>query len=453
MGCSVDAVKRVRGWAEPIHVVPAAGFPMMEGISMFKSSFKLILFVWLFAALSILALTFFADAPQNNIAFASSLPRVTSIWGGARHLIALKSDGTVWDWGYNWYGKLGDGTLVDRHTPIQVHGPGDVAYLSSITAIMGGESHNFALKSDGTIWSWGWNGLGQLGDGSFTDRYTPVQVNGLGSVTALGGRGYHSLAIKTDGTVWTWGYNVAGELGYDTSSSPCPPPMFNFCSSLPGQVMGLSQVMTVTGGYVHSLAVLSDQTLRAWGGNSDGQLGNGDASYLSSMLPVTVSGLMNVSQVSAGWKHSLALKTDGTVWAWGRNDRGEVGTGMTTTKGITLPVQVTGLNSMTAVSGGDCHSISLKSDGTVWSWGCNDRGQLGDGTWVDKSTPVRVNGLTNVIFVTARDYHNAAIKSDGSVWTWGWNINGQLGDNTTTDRNVPVRVILDATAYLPMILK
>ena len=320
---------------------------------------------------------------------------------------------------------------------------------------MGGESHNFALKSDGTVWSWGWNGFGQLGDGTYTERHTPVQVSGLISVTALGGRGYHSLAIKSDGTVWTWGYNAFGELGYDTSASPCPSPSLYTCSNLPGSVIGLSGVLTVTGGYVHSLALMSDHTLRAWGGNSRGQLGNGDGSYASSSSPVIVSGLTSVSQVSAGWKHTLALKSNGTVWAWGQNDNGEVGNGIKSTIGVTLPIQVSGLTNMTAVSGGDCHSIALKSDGTVWAWGCNDRGQLGDGTWVDKSTPVQVSGLTNVIFIAARDYHNAVLKADGSVWSWGWNINGQLGDNTTTDRNVPVRVLFPdpQSSYLPMIQK
>jgi alpha-tubulin suppressor-like RCC1 family protein len=398
-------------------------------------------------------------AETARAAPSASASKVVSIWGGARHLIVLKSDGTVWDWGYNLNGKLGDNTAStgsdlsnDRHVPIQVHGPNNVGYLNSITAIMGGEIHNFALKSDGTVWSWGWNSFGQLGDGTYTERHTPVQVSGLISVTALGGRGYHSLAIKSDGTVWTWGYNAAGELGYDTSASPCSPPFTNTCSNVPGQVIGLSGVLTVTGGYVHSLALLSDHTLRSWGSNANGQLGNGDASYQSSSAPVMVSGLTNVTQVSAGWKHTVALKSDGTVWAWGRNDRGEVGNGITTTKGITMPAQVGGLSNMIAVSGGDCHTAALKSDGTVWTWGCNERGELGDGTWIDKSTPVQVKGLSDVIFITARDYHNAALKSDGTVWTWGWNINGQLGDNTTTDRNVPVQVIfVQPSVFLPLI--
>ncbi len=173
---------------------------------------------------------------------------------------------------------------------------------------------------------------------------------------------------------------------------------------MPGQVIGLSGVLTVTGGYEHSAALMPDHTLRAWGLNSDGQLGDGDGSYQSSSVPVMVSGLTNVAQVSAGWKHTVALKSDGTVWAWGRNDRGEVGNGITTTKGMTVPVQVGGLSNVIAVSGGDCHT--------------------------------------------------AALKANDTVWTWGWNINGQLGDNTTTDRNIPVQVIfVQSSVFLSLMLR
>jgi len=374
---------------------------------------------------------------------------VVSIWGGARHGIALKSDGTVWDWGTNLNGKLGDGTLTERHIPIQVHGPGDVGYLNSITAIMGGEIHNFALKSDGTVWSWGWNSFGQLGDGTFTERHTPVQVSGIVSVIALGGRGYHSLAIKSDGTVWTWGWNSSGQLGVTTAITR---------SAVPVQVIGLSGVLTVTGGYNFSLALMPDHTLRSWGNNGNGQLGDG--TNLNSSVPVTVSGLSNVSQVSAGWKHVVALKSDGTVWTWGQNSNGQLGNGISSTTGLSVPIQVSGLSNVIAVSGGDCHTAALKSDGTVWTWGCNNNSkgvgnfELGDGTNIERHTPVQVSGLSNVIAIAARDYHNYAIKSDGSVWAWGFNENGQLGDNTTIDRNIPVQVLfLPRSVFLPIVIR
>jgi alpha-tubulin suppressor-like RCC1 family protein len=367
---------------------------------------------------------------------------VVSIWGGARHCIVLKSDGTVWDWGFNWFGKLGDGTAStfgatatnnDRHTPVQVHGSGDVGFLTGINAIMGGEAHNFALKADGTVWSGGGNSLGQLGDGTNTDRYTPVQISGLTSVTSLGGRGYHSLAIKSDGSVWTWGFNGSGQLGDGTTTN----------RNVPVAVNGLDGVTAITGGYDFSIALNLDHTLRSWGSNQHGQLGTGSAA--SSTIPLTVSGMSNVVQVSAGWKHALALKSDGTVWTWGQNFNGELGNGTSTDSSV--PVQVAGLTGVIAVSGGDCHSAALKSDATVWAWGCNNTAngvgnfEVGDGTGIERHTPVQVVGLTGVIAIAARDYHNIALKADGSVWTWGFNANGQLGDNTTIDRSTPVQVL------------
>jgi alpha-tubulin suppressor-like RCC1 family protein len=376
----------------------------------------------------------------DGLILSSSPIRVLSIWGGARHSIVLKSDGTVWDWGMNWSGKLGDNTTSvfsdppnyaggsnDRFTPIQVHGQGNVGYLNSIVAIMGGESHNFALKSDGSVWAWGWNAMGQLGDETFTDSYTPVQVSGLNSVIALGGRAYHSLALRSDGTVWTWGWNGGGQLADGTTTN----------GNIPVQVGGLSGVLKVTGGYKHSLALMSDHTLRSWGTNTAGQLGNGY--YNNSSVPVQVSILSNAIQMSAGWNHNVALKSDGTVWTWGENTNGELGNDSTTNSNV--PIQVGGLSNMIAVSGGDFHSAALKSDGTVWTWGWNRDGQLGDGTNAERHTPVQVKGLSNIIAIAARDHHNLALKSDGTVWAWGWNINGQLGDGTTLDRNIPVQVI------------
>jgi alpha-tubulin suppressor-like RCC1 family protein len=390
-----------------------------------------------------------ACAPKVGVAVAPA--RVMSIWGGARHGIALQSDGTVWTWGVNYHGMLGDGTLAERHTPIQVHGPGNIGMLSSITAVMGGEQHNLALKSDGTVWAWGWNAFGQLGDGTYTDSYIPVQVSGLISATALGGRGYHSLAIGPGGTVWDWGLNSYGQLGITTAITR---------SAVPTQVLGLGGVLTVTGGYNFSLALMPDLTLRAWGCDTHGELGDG--TNTSTSVPVPVSSLSNVTQVSAGWKHVVALESDGTVWTWGQNDHGQLGNGIASTTGVSVPVQVSGISNVIAVSGGDCHTTALRADGTVWAWGCNNSSgngagndELGDGTNIERHTPVQVMGLTDVIAITARDYHNYAIKSDGTVWAWGWNINGQLGDNTTIDRNVPVQVqfppALNVWLYLPLV--
>jgi YD repeat-containing protein len=293
--------------------------------------------------------------------------------------------------------------------------------------------------------------VGQLGDGTYTNTVIPVRVSGLTSVRSLGGRGYHNLAIQSNGTVWAWGWNSRGQLGHDTSTSPCPAPLAGTCSNVPVQVIGITNPLTVTGGGFFSLALMPDHTLRAWGANEFGQLGDG--SYMDRSTPVPVSSVLsNVVQVSAGWKHAVALRSDGTVWTWGDNTYGQIGNGSTSTQGISVPFQVAGLNNARAVSGGDRFTAILNADGTVWTWGWNGFGQLGDGTNTDRSTPVQVVGLNNVIAIAARDYHALAIKSDGTVWAWGSGGNGELGNNDTKDRNTPVQVLfLERAFFLPLV--
>jgi alpha-tubulin suppressor-like RCC1 family protein len=398
---------------------------------------------------------------NQNVGSPSSSPSVISIWGGARESIALKSDGTVWDWGINncgllgtgSCGKLGDGTIIERHIPTQVHGPGNIGYLNSITAIMGGEHTNYALKSDGTLWAWGGNFTGQLGDGTYTNTVVPVQVSGLISVTKLGGRGYHNLAVKSDGTVWAWGWNKFGALGHDTSGSPCPNGLYGTCSNVPLQVIGVTNQLTVTGGGFFSLALMPDHTLLAWGQGNHGELGDG--SFANQSMPVQVNSVLsNVVNVSAGWFHAVALTSDGKVWTWGDNFVGEIGNGITSTTGISVPFQVPGLSNVIGVSAGDGFTAILKSDGTVWTWGGNNFGELGNGTFNDQSIPIQVKNLSNVNYLAARDYHVLVIKSDGSVWAWGSNENGECGDNTVIDRTLPVRVIfLNNQFYLPLVVR
>jgi alpha-tubulin suppressor-like RCC1 family protein len=268
-----------------------------------------------------------AGAPAAN---ASPLD-IVSIWGGARESIALRRDGTVWSWGINSCdpnnfsvgacGKLGDGTSTQRQVPVEVHGPGNSGYLDSVTAIIGGEHHNLALRSDGTIWAWGANFVGQLGTGNFVNTETPVQVSGLISVTKLGGRGYHSLAVTIDGNVWAWGWNSKGQLGHDTTGQACSPPLFGTCSNVPVQVLGISNPLTVTGGGFFSLALMPDHTVMAWGANGSGELGDG--SYANRAAPVQVSAVLShVVNISAGWAHAVALTDDGKVWTWGDNTNG-----------------------------------------------------------------------------------------------------------------------------------
>src|SRR5579859_1912440 len=339
---------------------------------------------------------------------------VISIWGGARESIALKSDGSVWTWGLNSCnpsnlgigpcGKLGDGTANDRNVPVEVHGPGISGYLDSVTAIMGGEHHNLAIRADGTLWAWGANFVGQLGDGNYANTEIPVQVSGLVSVTKLGGRGYHSLAVTADGKVWAWGWNKYGELGHDTTGQNCPyVSVTTTCSDVPVRVLGISNPLTVTGGGFFSLALMPDHAVRSWGSGGHGQIGNG--SFADQPSPVAVSAVLShVAQLSAGWFHAVALTDDGHVWTWGDNTNGEIGNGVTSTQGISVPFEVPGLSNMVAVSGGDGFTGALKGDGTVWTWGLNQYLELGNNTNVAYSTvPVQVFGLDHVKLYAARD--------------------------------------------------
>ncbi len=341
---------------------------------------------------------------------------------------AQTASDTVWAWGDNGAGQLGDGTATAGGAPVQVGG------LGGVTAISAGSYHSLALTSDGTVWAWGYNGGGQLGaetaascgdpPGDPCNRI-PVQVGGLAAAAAIAAGDYHSLALARDGTVWAWGESALGQLGAETTTACANPPGLDVaCSRTPMHVGGLSEVAAISAGGFHSLALKADGSVWAWGYNDSGQLGVdtatacADSSGLDvpcSYAPLRVDGLGEIAAIAAGRRHSLALGQDGTVWAWGANSNGQLGDGTMIghLKGV---IQVDGLGDMIGVAAGE-GSLALKSDGTVWVWGANSVAPLDD----DRPRPAQVGGLDGVVAVAAGDVDNLALARDGTVWAWGWN--------------------------------
>jgi alpha-tubulin suppressor-like RCC1 family protein len=287
-----------------------------------------------------------------------------------------------------------------------------------------------AIKTDGTLWAWGKNDVGQLGLGNTTNQYSPVQV-GSGTTWASVTAGYaQTLARKTDGTLWAWGSNEYGQLGIGNTTN----------QSDPVQVGSGTTWASVAAGSNHTLARKTDGTLWAWGYNGNGQLGIGNNTQ--QMVPVQVGSGTTWASVSAVGSYTLARKTNGTLWAWGDNYYGQLGIG---TSGLYSeqysPVQVGSGTTWASVTAGIFNTLAIKTDGTLWAWGYNDQGELGIGNTTNQSVPVQVGSGTTWASVTAGQYHTLAIKIDGTLWAWGSNGSGQLGIGNTTQQNNPVQMV------------
>jgi len=356
-------------------------------------------------------------------------PNRWAAWGAAALAAGLgllataSAQDTVWAWGANDKGQLGDNSTTERHEPVGVH------HLTRIVGVSAGMALSFALRSDGTVWAWGDGRIGYLGDGrTDAEEHEPIQVHSLGDVVAISSGDLHCLALRNDGTVWAWGSDYYGQVGNDSSVMDPYEPVL---------VHNLTDAVAVAGGFGHSLAIRNDATVCAWGDNYFGELGDGTTGG-TSHAPVQTLNLTDVVAIAAGNGHSLALRSDGTVWAWGANSHGQLGNDSTTPRDV--PVQVHNLAGVVAIAAGHTHSLALASDGTVWAWGNNYAGKLGDNTTTERHEPVQVHGLTQVVALAGGHQHSFALKSDGTVWAWGWNTTGQLGDDSTTERHEPVQV-------------
>jgi alpha-tubulin suppressor-like RCC1 family protein len=375
-------------------------------------------------------------ATRGSGGSASATASATAIAAGLIHSCALTSTGSVKCWGYNGHNELGNGTTTDRWMPVDVSG-----LSGGVTAIAAGLRHGCALTSSGAVKCWGYNYYGQLGDGTTSNRSTPVDVSGLsGGVTAIAGA-FHSCAITRAGGVKCWGLNDYGQLGDGTTSG----------RSTPVDVSGLSGGVTaIAVGSAHSCALSSAGGVKCWGANYYGQLGDGTTSDRST--PVDVSGLRGgVTAIAAGGLFTCSLTSAGGVKCWGLNAAGQLGDG--TTRNRSTPVDVSGLRGgVTAIAAdrgrgnpGEGHSCALTSVGGVKCWGYNNNGQLGDGTTRNRSTPLDVSGLRGgVTAISAGGRHSCALTRTGGVKCWGYNSFHQLGDGATgsnVDRLRPVDVV------------
>jgi alpha-tubulin suppressor-like RCC1 family protein len=417
-----------------------------------------------------------SDAPLK----IEGLTDVVAIAAGGRHSIALRRDGTVKVWGTNGYGQLCNGTTTAATSPINLMPPADTKAAPRYTAIAAGQFHTLAVDDTGHVWSCGWNVFGQLGNGRASKPREGEPrlsaVVGLDEVVAVAAGHLHSLALRRNGTVFGWGYNTQGQVGNESSET-----------HEPDLVKHVSGGIALTAGATTSFVVLADHTVVAWGANVFGALGNNSLHNFNG--PTKVPGLRNVRLlvaggnrgmaiadppavaqlaatgaddhgqmgpfragqdedipdqlrrplgVGAGYQHSLAIARDGTVWAWGRNDHGQLGNGKTGDSAV--PVRVVGLENVAAVTGGEHHSLALRSDGTVWGWGSNAHGQLGGSSTTDSLVPIQVTGLDQIVAIASGASHNLALRFDRRVWSWGLDDHGQLGLMGGGETRVPSEV-------------
>lgn len=368
-------------------------------------------------------------APTNSTVAAPTLVSalgtsgVTMVATARTHACALKG-GLLYCWGLNDYGAVGDGTTTNRATPVQVLGlPG------AMVSVAVGNWHSCGISSNARALCWGYNAEGQLGGGTAIGRATPVAVPGLQAGVQLVRAGlHHTCAINSSRGAMCWGSGGLGQLGNGADSTSSTP--------VPVSTLG-SGVKSLAVGGQHTCALTGDGLVHCWGDNDSGQLGNGTRDWAST--PVQVAGLSGIVAISAGWTHTCAVKYNGAVYCWGEDSNGALGLGAT--RSTLTPLQVGGLPAAIDISGMLYHQCALTAAREVWCWGNNTNGQLGNGSNTDSGVPVKVQGFTSpVAVVSAGMYHNCAITSAGAVMCWGYGGYGQIGDGVPEDSDYPVQV-------------
>lgn len=342
-----------------------------------------------------------------------------SFSGGEEHSVAIMNNGSLWTWGWNIYGQLGDGTTINRLTPTQIGTNTDWAKISATHAI-----HTIAIKKNGTLWGWGLNQSGQSGSYMNTNYYgdilVPTQI-GIDTNWNIITTGFeHSAAIKNDGSLWTWGNNENGQLGIGNYTN----------KDIPTKVGNDTNWINVCAGRTHTIAIKQDGTIWAWGNNGDGQLGIGN--NISKNIPTKIGTLNSWTDIFAGGSFCIVKKNDGTLWAFGNNSYGELGISNNLDKNI--PTKIGNSNDWQFISTGGLHTLAIKTDGSLWSWGININGMLGDGTLNNRNYPLQVQNQFNWVKISAGEYHSMAVRN-GNLYTWGDNWGGQLGNGSSGNGN------------------
>ena len=341
----------------------------------------------------------------------------------------------LWVWGKNNYGQIGDNTIVYKSSPVQT-----IAGGTNWKSVSSGNGPTIAaIKTDGTLWTWGNNNYGQIGNNTTgAHKSSPVQTISGGTNWKQVSMAEQAAAIKTDGTLWLWGRNFAGGLGDNTRTQAASP-----VQTIAG---GTNWKQVSTSGYNITAAIKTDGTFWSWGTNNYGQIG--DNTILARSSPVqTISGGTNWKQVASGSGHVAALKTDGTLWLWGRNVYGQLGDNTVAHKSSPVQTIAGGTNWKQVVA--DQLTSAIKTDGTLWGWGIGVYGGMGDNSATNKSSPVQtIAGGTNWKQVAAIGFGAmGAIKTDGTLWTWGNNGYGTLGDTTILNKSSPAQTIASGTNW------
>ena len=357
---------------------------------------------------------------------------ITAISAGDAHVLALKSDGTVWGWGSNFSGELGGLVPAAQFLPMPVAGLANVALLAA------GSTHSAAVLADGAILAWGNPNGAALGSASLGYESVRVQTQDVKTAAAIYAGGDQAAVVRANARAYLFGRNADGQLGTDGLDPVVAPSRVlawpnAYGVSAPSYAFGAGHTLALVDGVIYSA-----------GDNAYGQLGNGGTIDRMTPAALSLSGSA-ITTVAAGWHHSLALRADGTVLAWGRNDSAQLGFGASSGTPTLTPTPVPGLTNVTAIAAGEAHSLALKADGTVWAWGANASGQLGNNATATLATPTQVSGITQIVAIAAGANHSLALTSPTHVTTtlrnraycWGRGTYGQIGHAATTNRLTP----------------